>query len=976
MRIKLLNIFFFFITIAFFNSCLPFTTNNETEQINFEQLSHDSTNFITSQGRYIKNKSFYSNKDAHNGTGSILLPKKTGFTIGTIFIDNSKAIKVSVWRKGGNGAYLVFKNKTRNFTNEIRKAAVISENGWEKISYIFRLPPFTEKDSVYILLYNNSNNKEIYFDEIEISIVENIHTEIDKFPAIELKIDSNNIAKLLKYRNRALKDGLIRKKNKNWVDALFISNKDTFNVEIRFKGDWLDHLISSKWSFRVKIKDDNYWHGFKVFSLQNPDSKSVLDEYIYHEILEDNDILTTKYGFIPLKINGIFNGIFSFEEHFTRQLVESKNRREGPILKIDEENFWAMNYSNMKKTRATLPIFNAAKILPFNSKRIKKNKTLKKNYLIAQDLLYTLKNTEQIKNIIDIEKFANFYAIADLTGAYHSLIWHNVRFYYNPVSNILEPIAFDGYTETGIFSWTHNKMTFECCRSEGLLPEVYIITKQFKDSTFREHYFQISDSLNRTEYLTKFFTKYKVKIDTYEKMLSIDYPDIKYNNFLTSRVDNNDSVLSKREPYKEIKSFKNNRNISKKYHFSIVKKYVNIYPTKDSLEYDIENYNSFELLIIGYSKTKKGFTPINNIKIDKYKNGVASSSSLKITEKIKYIYISDVEKKDTAKIKVSKFIKPQVYKQQNDITSNLEKYSKILEIKENKVIFKNGEYSVNKPIIIPEGYEVIINKNTNIDFIDNAYILSYSPIFIYGTSTEPVNFNSSDSSAKGITVIKANTESSINYLNIENFNTFSKRGWKLTGAITFYNSDVRINNMLISNNNCEDALNIINSKFAIYNCNFNNIYSDAFDSDFSDGEISNCNFNEVKNDAIDFSGSKVDIINCKMNNIGDKAVSAGEKSNLSVINTKVKNANIAFASKDKSVLIVKSSEISNCEYAYASYVKKKEFGASNLIVSNTKHSDIKQLLLLDRDCTITIDEIDKVGTDNINLDKLYEKFKK
>ena len=44
-------------------------------------------------------------------------------------------------------------------------------------------------------------------------------------------------------------------------------------------------------------------------------------------------------------------------------------------------------------------------------------------------------------------------------------------------------------------------------------------------------------------------------------------------------------------------------------------------------------------------------------------------------------------------------------------------------------------------------------------------------------------------------------------------NTLSYKGWELTGGVTFYESDVRIKNCVFEKNKCEDALNIICSKF-------------------------------------------------------------------------------------------------------------------------------------------------------------------
>ena len=52
------------------------------------------------------------------------------------------------------------------------------------------------------------------------------------------------------------------------------------------------------------------------------------------------DVLTTRYGFINVELNGQDLGVYAYEEHFDKLLVESNNRREGPIVKFSEEAFW------------------------------------------------------------------------------------------------------------------------------------------------------------------------------------------------------------------------------------------------------------------------------------------------------------------------------------------------------------------------------------------------------------------------------------------------------------------------------------------------------------------------------------------------------------------------------------------------------------------------------------------------------------
>jgi len=964
-------LYLFIISTFFFYNC---SNENKIKIIDFENVNNDSTELYANNNDVINIKKNLSQKYSHSGRISIIISPKNGIILDSITINNKQAIHVTIWRRGNSNAYLVIRTQDKKqLLNQIIKPVYSGKDSWEKISYIFRLPPFLKKEKLIINLYNNNNDKYVYFDDYTREVIENKLPDEYKEEAIYLNIDSIGTSKIVKYRNRAISDKTITKRNKKWVKANFKYKDNTYEVKLRLKGDWLDHISGHKWSMRIKIKGDNYWKGMKTFSIQNPDSKFIFDEYIYHEMLRDNNVLSPKYGFVPVYINGVFAGIFSFEEHFEKQLIENQERREGPILKFDEEAFWAKNnynYNN-KSNQIDPPFFVTSKIIPFDKKKIKKNNP---TFNLAQNKLYTYKNRDSINNIIDFELFAKLYAIVEYTGAYHSITWHNIRFYYNPVSSILEPVAFDGFTETGMYLDAWKNKNFISFSDKDLQNNTYIFIKLFNNKKFTDKYLDFHKYAFNDNFLNDFFEKEKTQISKYEKLLNVDYPEIKYDyDYLKNRVKEKEKQLNEID-VNNLKKVNLVKSKSKDlYPLKVSKKYINIYPTKDSLKYLIENYNPFKIKIVGVKEDKDSDIIKKDILINAYSDK-AGSLILDTKTKIKYIYITDSAAKNTAKIKVYKFYKPSLYNALPIIFEN--KDSSFYKMEGNKIILNNGNYKINKPIIIPSGYHVIINKNTNIDFINSSYLISYSPIFVNGTVKEPVNITSSDNSAKGITIIKANLPSSINYLNISNFNTLSENNWQLTGAVTFYASDVDINNMTINNNLSEDALNIVSSSFTTHNCNFNNIFSDAFDSDFSDGEIANCSFNNVKNDAIDFSGSKANITNCKMDSIGDKAVSAGERSNLVVSNTKVNNANIAFASKDKSILNVNFSEITNSYYAYASYVKKNEFGASKLIIKSTSTNNVKQTILLDKDCLISIDDKKEIGTQKIDTEKLYEKYKK
>ena len=91
-----------------------------------------------------------------------------------------------------------------------------------------------------------------------------------------------------------------------------------------------------------------------------------------------------------------------------------------------------------------LPDIQMAATLPFKQKKTMRSKVLFNQFNMAQSLLEKMKSfDEDLENYIDIDLLAKQYAIQILFDSEHGLAWHNRRWYFNPVTTLLEPIAYD-----------------------------------------------------------------------------------------------------------------------------------------------------------------------------------------------------------------------------------------------------------------------------------------------------------------------------------------------------------------------------------------------------------------------------------------------------------------------------------------------------------------------------------------------------
>jgi hypothetical protein len=249
---------------------------------------------------------------------------------------------------------------------------------------------------------------------------------------------------------------------------------------------------------------------------------------------------------------------------------------------------------------------------------------------------------------------------------------------------------------------------------------------------------------------------------------------------------------------------------------------------------------------------------------------------------------------------------------------------------------KTGSSQTDRPLIIPEGYQVRFTPGTTIDFTERSMFISYSPVLVEGTEKQPVVITSSDFSAQGFTVLQADGLSKVKHTRFEHLNTLDYKGWTLTGAVTFYESDVEITHTTFYRNQCEDALNTIRSSFIVDWSQFEYIFGDAFDSDFCTGEVINTSFSGIGNDAIDFSGSQISIRDVLVDGANDKGISGGEESTLEVENTVIRKCNIGLASKDLSVVRFSNGELTDCTYGLVLLQKKPEYGSATIFLDNTE----------------------------------------
>ena len=89
--------------------------------------------------------------------------------------------------------------------------------------------------------------------------------------------------------------------------------------------------------------------------------------------------------------------------------------------------------------------FSSSDIDAFQTEDIESDDRLKIQYIKAAKLLSEFRTgNKSASEVFDTDRLSKFFALSDILGAEHGTRWHNTRFYFNPFTNLLEPISFDG----------------------------------------------------------------------------------------------------------------------------------------------------------------------------------------------------------------------------------------------------------------------------------------------------------------------------------------------------------------------------------------------------------------------------------------------------------------------------------------------------------------------------------------------------
>ncbi|MFT4520738.1 MAG: hypothetical protein ACI9JM_003144 [Halioglobus sp.] len=795
-----------------------------------------------------------------------------------------------------------------------------------------------------------------------------------QLPILHIYLTDGSLEKLYLKRQITLdKPGrILLGEDDDWVKASLIADEggkaEKLKGRLRLKGDWGDHIDHpTKLSFRIKVKKEGYVFGMKRFSIQHPKTRNSQGELLMLDEMRRWGILAPRYRLVDVRINDYRIGVMALEEHISKELLESQQRREGPVVVVDEDPMWrqrdlnarmAHQYSDGKAPTMHHAHFrlNDLPVKQFGAPDYLPGTTATNNSTRALSLYRDyLDGVVPAKQVFNLPQLARWWVLVNTWYGCHGVADHNRRFYFNPTTNLLEPIAFDN---TPIPS-ERGEQAENC----DTLVAPYVLS----NPAFQGYVLDFSEQLLASYQSTQWQLQFQqAQVDALN-ILALD-TEVETSTLFVKDFLSNLSQFLDTIKFRKVKRVvkEDIRDFVRYFPDAPLQFHVRAFliPTQVGMTLEIKNLTGEPLRNIRVTLSEGDGTPIaveGPAVVPEFQGATAA-------EKPVHIVFIDIDRQFTKGTNVTvafqfrdkSFVELAVPQFRNHDTGYDADFAAALagrtgvelDTEAKTITFGRATHVFEHSVEIDQGWSVTAVAGAKLSFLSGATLKIRGPLYFRGTETDPVVVNISPALGYrdvgawgGILVVGSAGRSHIQHavLSGAGEQTLANRQdyYGITGCISFYESDVNISDTKFVDMHCEDALNIVRSEFTLDNSIIQGARADGFDSDFSLGRVMNSHFIATGNDAIDVSGTQLSVEKVRFSNIGDKAISVGEESVLHASQLEINGSSTGVASKDLSNATVSDSRFNNISgSALLTYIKKTEYGGAfidcrNCVFENT-----------------------------------------
>jgi hypothetical protein len=706
----------------------------------------------------------------------------------------------------------------------------------------------------------------------------------------------------------------------NWGDkyqkAEMIVGGEEYDIKLRTKGDRAIHYEDPlHQSYRVDLRGDKRFHGMEEFNLHKPIMRNYAYEWVFHTLVAEGGLIAPQYDFAHVQFNGVDAGLFAIEESFGRELVERNQRRYGPIFGIDETKgihfpeilFEAYSEGYWRTTNPAL---------------------LEAGYSILNRFR---DSAVVVEDYFDLDAWAYYFAVADLTGAWHGTVPKSVKFFLNPVTAKIEPISFDGHAFIGEERYLLIDLAISdehcgwVCDHRAFFRRFFLHADGSLNADFTGAYLGHLERLSSEAGLPAFLDRHEARLAWINDLIYADF----------SRTDR---VFWKgvglhwfdQDLYAEQVDYVRRRIAGS----GLQKFIVQNMPTMVR----VESFSATLPARLRVSCGGSGDGAFDGYVIGAFK---LEKSSACRTVTLHTLASGWAEYPEKANYQLTEERLPDALGAVPPVSA----FGRVFTRSEDGYRLSADMVRLADTARVPTGDTLRLGVGQTLELAGGAVLVVSGILALGGSAEAPARIVGTDG---GGAVVVSGGGLEARQAEFSGLGAPGLEGYILYGGLNVISGEAAFEDVTISNASSEDAVNFVSSEVEITSLTIANAASDALDSDFSRLRFDTITCRAIQNDCLDTSGSTVSGQRLEAHDIGDKGLSLGEASKVEIAEVVIAHGEIGIVVKDASEATIEAVSLSDVRLAVAVFEKKPEYGPAQLTVNSLTDSRSDSLMLVDR----------------------------
>jgi hypothetical protein len=758
-------------------------------------------------------------------------------------------------------------------------------------------------------------------------------------PTLALEIGADAYRALERQRATAIERGMWNPGETDWQPVQIQSGQRTVRARVRLGGGPADHGPESKWTLAVELKEQATLLDMDAFVLRSPASSGYLNGWLYAESVRRAGLHAPRRTFADLSVNGADWGVYAIVERMSARSLADGRQAEGVIVRFNRSPFSAADghllLAEIEASDRDDPGSGAN----------------------AWDLVRGVQEGRlSPEQAFDPVQLGRYLAHADLWGAAGRLGTAEARFYYDPVSARLEPIAEGMPSLQAQQAFTpgptaaHSLDIAEAYVEEALRLSQGGYLDALREGTVQFERYQAA--LAEEVFPAYLEPPWPALAERQAQLQEMLHPAQAIQAYWVGVQDESVTELHLANlqpfPVELVRLQVGDRQVGVRPEWVAEKDWAALYEQAQpavilkGIQATVPEYVRLRI-----PSSALAF-PLHGLQVTTRVVGTRDETTIEAQPDA---YATWLESWRPTQPTLDEVLSQHPYLSSGEQTGYL--------------ALAPGTWHVRGDLILPEGIGLWASQPVTLAFETGAMLLTSAPLRLHGSDRGMVRLLPQEDGWAGVVVYGtgATAPSSLDRVDIRGTSGRTRDGEQLPAGVTFYRSPLTMRRSSVWNATAAAALYVREAAFAVTDTEVGQALFDGLRSELAQGQMDGCAIHDVLGHGIVLSQSRLEVRDTALLRIRGEGVSSGAGSQVRARGIRSEDTGVAFAGKDSSRIHIQDARIRQAwRAALATHLEDQAYGRSSILASQILFEDDSRHAWVEEGNQIHIDDVPVLTT--------------